>query len=184
VKLDGATQLDRGIIGWIGHTAKRNKARLGMAYDDLVQEGFVCYVKCRNHYAGKITSRRHFMALVQTAYRRRLTDLAHNRMKDVTVSFAELLPLTALDDALESVLLRHGASPATPPELPEAAATFASLPSEIKTLLLLFVNDLPRFERQGTRGRRETTHEYHCRLAGVNPRDADLSLETIRHMIA
>jgi DNA-directed RNA polymerase specialized sigma24 family protein len=182
--LDGTTKLDRGLIRWIARVASRNKWRVDMGYDDLVQEGMLCYVKCRNHYQGKIKDRRHFMALVQTAFKRRLMDLSDQKERQITVPFTELVPEAVSLEVLEATLLRQGASPATPPEIAQAAATFASLPSELKNLLLVVADDLPTFERKGKRGRRETTHEYHCRLVGADPNTTDLSLENIRHMMA
>jgi DNA-directed RNA polymerase specialized sigma24 family protein len=183
--LDGTTKLDKGLIKWIVLTASANRWRVdNMSIDDLIQEGFLCYVKCRNHYQGHTCNRRHFMSLVQTTFKRRLIDLSALKRRQVTVPFSALAPTWMPDEMLDSVLLRYGASPATEPEIIEAAVTFTALPSELKSLFMAFLNDdLPAFERRGKRGRRETTHEYHCRLVGADPDKFDLSMEGIHRMI-
>lgn len=53
MRQDTDPYLNAGIKGWIFNTAKKHYHRIaGFAVDDLVQEGYLCYYKCRARYVG------------------------------------------------------------------------------------------------------------------------------------
>lgn len=92
--------LDAGMRGWIVNTAKKNYWRVASWYefDDLVQDGYMCYYKCRNRYAvlrkakygdnSEKVQRRRIMALVKVAYHNHIATLAmkQSRLREQAMS--------------------------------------------------------------------------------------------------
>ncbi len=80
---------DSSLRGWIVNTAAQEHKWLSDRYDidDLIQEGHVCFCKCWNMYQPLFDvaepneqQHRHFMALVQSAFRNHLLNM-HKRSK-------------------------------------------------------------------------------------------------------
>jgi hypothetical protein len=186
---------DAGLQGWIKNKARQEYWRVSRWYElgDLIQDGYICYLKCRNKYAlnppdpgamplntGSPTQeqRRHFMALVKTTF--------FNHIMTLSSEFAA----SAIEDNISnSGLSGPDGQPATiedllPPYHEEASAILAvlSAPAEISDAIQKLINDgaeggkylRSRLRRNGnrvTRGRRalrETTSEHLARVLG-NP---------------
>ena len=83
--------LDAGIKGFIYKTAKRNYWRVSAWYefDDLVQDGYLCYAKCLSRFNFKSSyepedapsneEMRKFMCFLSAAFSNHITDLANER---------------------------------------------------------------------------------------------------------
>ena len=136
---------DAGLRGWIVNVARKHLHRLkNYDLEDLVQEGYLCYCKCRNRYIGSVQNvghhhylpadapsaldRRRFMALVKSAFIHRITDL---------VRLSKRSPATdpVADEKVFERLL--------PPE-PEVATLMALLtrmPAELTDLVTRLISD-------------------------------------------
>jgi len=181
--------LDEGMRGWIVNTALKEHWRVEQLteVDDLIQDGYLCYAKCRNRYIGKKTSHtylppkhptkdnlRHFQSLVKTAFMNHIFTLAakHKGVNVYAVSQVKKQETTA-DNAVWDKFL---------PQQPEQASLFslvANAPEEIKQLVTLLVSDgldLLKFERRrkGRRALRETNNEFYCRILGIDPANTDM----------
>lgn len=182
--------LDKMLINWIKGTARRERWRFAGWYDisDLIQEGYVCYCKCRDRYTLSAPSkpgfqdlntdtpsseqRRHFMALVQTAFHNHLTTLA---VKCPALQEAPV-DCSVMDD---SMVVLEGLLPPQPEEASVLAA-LVTAPSEIGEAIGKLMSDglegeaflRSRLRKRGdrvVRGRRalrETTTAYFQRLLG------------------
>jgi hypothetical protein len=150
----------------------------------LVQEGYVCYYKCRARYrelTDKLNpttdDKKHFMSLVQTAFSRRIIDLAHDKTKGGGWAAA------SLEGLVEEQLVPMDAL--APAELPAGPAILAlrHLPSELKELISVLSSDTTAVVRClrnqprgfGRRRLRETTNDMLCRLIGKDPNTVDLA---------
>src|ERR1017187_5465900 len=106
---------DSGLEGWIKNTAFREHWRLRTWYsmEDLVQDGYICYCKCRNRYTMNPPSpehqdlntdtpndaqRKHFMALVQRTFFNHIMTLSS---KFTMCTENTLSELSAGDDPVE-----------------------------------------------------------------------------------
>lgn len=194
--------LDSGMHGYILNTARKEFWRVAAWYDDvadLVQDGYLCYAKCRRRYVEVLGTlpaddptpddRRQMMAAVKVAFNRYIQ---HNIASSMWGGYE--VPV--------SQLTREGADEAadpweglTPAQMPEAQMTefLGSLSSELQQLVVVLARDgvdalrmgqislerrvLPggsvRYRRMRRRVR-ETTNRYYCRLVGCNPREVDL----------
>jgi hypothetical protein len=183
--------LDEGMLGWFERTARKEHWRMAAWYElkDLVQDGYVCYCKCRNAYALQDPKpghpslntdnptreqRRHFMALVKTTYYNHIMTLASK----FSVVVEEATPATSLPGerggSLEELL---------PPQAEEASLflALANAPAELKDMVERLVRDgldggdylRTHLCRDGNRIRRmrqavrETTAEYWERVLGT-----------------
>lgn len=184
--------LDEGLKGWIMATAWKEHWRVAAWYElgDLVQEGYLCYLKCRNRYAlrkpdpGHPTlntrkpteiQRRHFMSLVQRTFYNRIMTLASR----YTAGREEPIVGRAEEDentALERLLPAQS-------EVASVAVALAKAPLEIQQALQKVIADFrvgnegaeyrrSRLYWQGDRLRRgrrklrETNEEFWQRVAG------------------
>lgn len=155
---------------------------------DLIQDGYVCYLKCRNAYTltppkpgtqplntttPNKEQRRHFMSLVQTAYRNHIMTLASK----FAGGSEEPTPNTSEGDergnSLEELL---------PPQQEEASVllALATAPVEFKDAIERLIQDgfdgtnyaRTHLYKDGNRVRRsrrslrETTAEYWARVLG------------------
>ena len=175
--------LDAGMRGFIVNTAKREYWRVAELcdYDDLVQDGYFCYAKCRQRYldtrkdlTGTKAERRWFQSLVKTTFFNHISTLAAKH-KGVSVKAVSQLPAA---EAMSENELWDTLMPSTPEE-GTLRTLLASAPAEIKQLAVLLASDglsLLGFERKrkGRRLLRETTNEYYCRLIGKNPEADDI----------
>lgn len=157
---------DRGLRGWIVRTAKKHYWRLAAWHDldDLIQEGLLAYVICRQRYRYKVQNRRHFMALVQVVFINRITDLANERTAGEDIAISQIAAQGKELHALE--YLAGGADGDA-----ELQAVLAMAPAEVAAYLRLF--DTPegivRLEmplRRRADGTRETTGEHLAWLLG------------------
>lgn len=182
--------LDAGMRGWIVTTARKNHRRIAN-YDveDLIQEGYACYYKCRDRYVGKRprmgrtglcrflpvnnpdrTALRHFQALVKTTFSNHITTLVIKQPSGWE------LPVSSLgreDQSFEAIW-----DTIIPPadEVASATVLLQNAPGEIKQLFQLLIDDaleLTGYRRLGRRkhSARETTNEYYCRLLRIPPYD-------------
>ena len=132
--------LDNGMKGWICRVAKKNYWRVAAWYeiDDLIQDGLVCYVKCRNKYAfldkdnPTAEERKWFMALVQTSFTRRIIDLASRRTATLEVAECALL---------ESELNQAQAVAIAVEDDVHVKMLLAEAPNEIRAVALALVQD-------------------------------------------
>lgn len=171
--------MDEGLERWLWRTAHRNHWRVAawISREDLIQDGYLCYMKCVDTYQRLLRKRRprkddrrNFMALVRTTYERHITDLANARTEQRAERVAS--QLCREDDTPEAYLERHG-----PAELAEVFGDITTLitgaPVEIQNVVLALAGDtgeaLHYLVKKGKRfSCRETNNEYLCRLAKVD----------------
>lgn len=180
--------LDDGMRGWIVNAARKEYWRVQQVtdLDDLIQDGYVCFYKCRNRYVGKKTNHnylppkhptkdhlRHFQSLVKTAFFNHISTLAakHEGVNVYAVSQVKKEE-TVADAAVWDKFLHQ-------PEQASVATLILNAPQEIKQLVTLLVSDgldLLKFERKrkGRRALRETNNEFYCRLLGMDPAKTDM----------
>ena len=177
--------LDPGMKGFIVNTANREHWRVAQIYpgsdglQDLIQDGYLCFYKCVRAYpqissvkAPTKDQRRHFQALVKTAFANHIHTLAAKRKDVAEVVVSQVLPEGADESALWDKL---------PPqqELASFTSLIASAPTEIKQLVELLVGDgmsILGFKRTKKRRRalRETNNEFYCRLLGLDSTKVDM----------
>ena len=169
--------LDTGMRGFIFNTARKHYWRVASWYefDDLVQDGYLCYAKCKAKYSETVTEKRHFMSLVQVSFLNHISTLASKRTATEEVAVSHLAAREGEDGAdLEKL---GGSTP--------ESASFLSLvsgaPEEFKQLILLLADDVSEvtgFKRKSKvkhrRRFRESTNEYFCRLLGKDPQDENV----------
>ncbi len=175
--------LDAALRGWIVNTARKEHWRCASWYslEDLVQDGYVCYVKCRERYktnkrlwSGNPTKmqRRWFMALVQRAFYNHIMTLASKaaRSQEDTVS-----QIAAEADTFTTALEKL-----TPAVMEEASVlvALAKVPAELADVLERLLADgfeggdyfrhkVNSEQVRRARGQlRETTKEYWDRVLG------------------
>lgn len=181
---------DAGVQGWIRNTARRELWRMAGWYelDDLANDGYVCYCKCRDRYTQgppepghqalntdtpNDKQRRHFMALVQRAF--------FNHIMTLSSKFA-----ASCEDPVSGLAVEDGEPPSLenlmPPQMEEASVLMAVLqaPTEIGEAIAKLINDSidggnylrsrlrERTGRviRGRRALRETTDERLARVVG------------------
>lgn len=194
---------DQGMQGWIRNTARRELWRMAgwYGYEDLVQDGFVCYCKCRDKYALKEPDpgekplntetptelqRRHFMALVQRTF--------YNHIMTLSARFAISREdtLSGVTEEGDPLSLEH----LMPPQSEEVSVIFTVLqaPAEIGEAIAKLISDsidgeqylrsrLRRHSgrvRRGRRAIRETTDERLTRVVG----DVDLPKQVLTYLLS
>jgi DNA-directed RNA polymerase specialized sigma24 family protein len=151
--------MDSGTRGWLYAFARANEWRLAPAYelDDLVQDGFLVFLKIKNRYP-HANKPAHLMALFKTSYTNYFIDLERKHRRR-----AELFSIT-LESDLGFALAdcRALVEPDTSPEL-------ASAPLEFRRYIAV-LNNAPElirapYERREF-GVRETRRERESRLVG------------------
>lgn len=177
--------LDAGVKGWIWNQARANFWKMSGWYefDDLVQDGYLCYAKCRNNFKYAMEepteeNRKEFMGYFQMAFRNHIIDLANSRTDTPEAALATLPEGQA--DAVES-----WAESAADLGDASLAAMLAKAPAEIleilKQLLVDGVADGPYLKTRlreklvegalpritvGRRKIRETTEQFYDRCLG------------------
>ncbi len=185
--VDQDVYLDAGLRGWIANKARKEHWRMASWYsvDDLIQDGYCAYLKCRNKYALQPPQpghsalntqtptkdqRRHFMSLVQRAFTNHIMTLA-GHFAESKEELLQILPNQSLESAFERVSLPE-------PEAATIAALLATLPTELVGVLNSLMQDGQdaggylrsrlRLEqgrlRKSRHARRETTEEYWSRV--------------------
>lgn len=193
--------LDSGMHGYIRNTAVKEFWRVADWYDDvadLIQDGYMCYAKCRARYVDQLGTlpatnptdehRRWMMSLVKTAFWRHIKFTVAGKMQ---YGHEEPVSQLARDDQTDA----DPWDKLTPPVDGEAAVLMVllSLPSELQQLAVLLAGDgaealgfkrtaLARYTTAGGTKRtvschrplRETTNQYYCRLLGIDPAANDV----------
>lgn len=187
--------LDDGMRGYIHRVARDNLGRIaGYDFDDLVQEGLVCYYKCRARYVGPNakgytykkpltgdgqelnylpeiptkTAKRHLLNLVKTTLHNRIATLAWKQPASWELSISDVADDSrGLDPAWEQLV-------PTEDETATVSMLLATAPSEIKQLFKLLIDDAINLSGcrrygEGKYARRETSNRYFCRILGLEP---------------
>jgi hypothetical protein len=181
---------DSGLEGWIKRTARENYWRVSKWYElqDLVQDGYLCYLKCRNKYAmcepdpgaQKLNvwthpsngQRKHFMALVKRTFFNHIMTLSSDfAAMSVEESECDLEPRADGQPVLVEEL--------APVEAEELSVFIAvkNAPAEIGEAIKALVDDGDEYLRSRLRRRdervvrkrrklRETTDERLARVTG------------------
>jgi hypothetical protein len=189
-KMDKADPyLDAGLRGWLVNAVHKHhwKVASWFDFDDLLQEGYLCFAKCRARFEpmhpefeAHDEDRRRFMAYFQMAFNNRITDLQQNpRSKLQEIGYAQLSDTQAegIEAWTESAAELSDASLAT--LLANAPAEIADM---LKQILLDGVADVPYLRTRlrkkflpgvatprivkGKRKIRETTEEHYDRCLG------------------
>lgn len=169
-----AHDMDEGMRGWINRYARDNLWRMPSSWDldDLVQEGFFVFAKLRIRYPD-VRQKRHFMALLKSSFKNRITDLSNGRTRFHEVPFAMVM----LEDDTERTFLEGVLSPES--DLASVLVLVKNAPKEVREVFELLMSDAgltklySDFRRDG--GSRETTNEFLCRLLGRDPTEVDIS---------
>lgn len=89
--------LEPSVQGYIVKVARKNfwKVASWYEFDDLVQDGYLCYAKCRARFRGNVEptkeDRKTFMSYFQMAFSNHITDLQQDpRSRQQEVGFASL----------------------------------------------------------------------------------------------
>lgn len=160
--------LDKVMYGWIVKTSNQELWRVARWYalDDLVQDGLLCFYRCRAAYPKfgnrpTPTKRRHFMALVQATFRNHINTLARKKYLD---------PVT--QNATEEQETTFANERATFQEGP-LRILLRNAPQEVIEVLLTLALDAtePLRVRRGRRLVREITNERLSRVLGLPPAD-------------
>lgn len=177
---------DEGMQGFIVNTTQREYWRVAGVcdLDDLLQEGLMCYHKCRQRYSQDenrdVTApltREWLQALVARAFMNRIYDLAAKKKHGFAVAASSI---AASDESPEEFLERN--LPAQ--ESSTLGAVLAQAPWELLELLRLLAGDGGEalgFKRKGRSAGRETTNEFYCRILGVDPKERNLVEELRTH---
>jgi hypothetical protein len=175
-RLNVACRLDEAMRKWICLRSHREYHRVAkwMEVDDLIQDGYMIFAKCRLKYSGKITERRHFMALVKTAFNNHITDLANARSiygrnePGGEIALSHLFP----DVDVSEWFAENGAMIEPEAEL-EYLQGEAKFP--VSAAIQLFTTEAgSELLRERPQMRRETLNRYMCRLIGVDAEEYDL----------
>lgn len=181
--------LDAGVRGYIVTTARKAYWKVASWYEfeDLIQDGYLCYAKCRARYnsvSGEAEptadDRKMFMAFFQRAYFNHITDLQkdpRSRQQEVGVA--------ALSDE-QAKVVESWSDSATDLGDASLSALLAQAPAEILEMLKLILIDgvadvpylktklreysyasgcIPRIVR-GRKAIRETTEQHYDRCLG------------------
>jgi hypothetical protein len=181
---------DDGLRRWIEAKAREEHWRLRswMDVDDLVQDGYICYLRCRRAYTmgppkpgfqdlraidGVLSQdqRKHFMALVQRAFGNHIMSLSSKFASCPEQVLADVIPANAESMELDDL------APAQPEEM-SIAMVIAQAPAEIGEAIGKLLQDgLDAYSRsrlrtyngrvrRGRRALRETTSQRLARVLG------------------
>lgn len=173
--MDGSRRdpyLDQRMVGFIEKFARKNYWRVSswIDLDDLIQDGMMCYAKCRRRYVDDlgtlperpITSdhRKMMMGAVMTAFARHVHGLASYRTEhDAECCLSDMV--SSDDDARDVVDNIHAES-----GIESCVALLVNAPPEIAELFRILVEDAraaATFVRDGF-GRRETMNQHARRV--------------------
>lgn len=145
-------EMDAGALRWLIKTARQNLWRTGLDFDDLLQEGAMCWQIILHKYP-KVKQRSHLMALFKTTYINRLHKLSYvktRRGEEVPLEVGVHDPADPASDLFQFIM-------ETPPMLRQALLTLLARP------------ELPRSSPTKPGQRRRTTNEWLCEVAGLDP---------------
>lgn len=166
---------------WIFAYSRKNYWKVAglIDFDDLIQEGYVSYLYCKELY-GDIDPP-HLMYMLKLRFSQFVIDTAKKR-----TGLAEVHPLDNVRDGLteENIwdrLLKVN-------EMQSISLLLSEAPPLVRRVLALFVNDETLAELQKSYSRennqrKETTNERLCRLIGIDyDPDIDLTLLVQRYL--
>lgn len=162
--------MDDGVRKWIARTARENFWRVQSFYeiDDLIQDGYICYMKVRSRYP-QAKKPAHIMRLLQVTFKNHIQDLARRRTIERRVMETEAVRYSNFID-------------------PESHALFQSAPDYVKEFFRFVLSDASKKLRTpygpNYRGRgRETTHERLCRFLALKVAETpELPHAIIKHI--
>jgi hypothetical protein len=177
--------LDEGLKRWIINKARKEHWRISSWYDlaDLIQDGYLCYAKCRRRYTFLTTKnhpgpddKRRFMALLKAAFTNHIHTLSNKRCPELSEAWlvhSDGAPMTLEECA---PVEEAGA---------ELAAQVAALPEHLLALIAhLSSLDDGMYKRERHSGRhklRETTEENVRRMLGL-PESSGIFAELTAHL--
>lgn len=164
---------DGGLKTWFQRIGRQNLWRMpsDIGVEDLVQEGNVCWLVCRQKHPEFNTPQT--VGYVKLSFYNRLNDYSTRRTRLYQIPLCDLVGESfSSDTPAETRLLERHMTPVD--ELGTIAVLIAQAPAEIKALFNLFLTDAG-FKQQRRRhrtfddGRLETDNELVARLAGIDP---------------
>jgi DNA-directed RNA polymerase specialized sigma24 family protein len=163
------------IEGWACKYIGKNlwRYRPDLEFDDLYQEAYLVFQRVADKYL-HVSEPRHLMALFKMAVRRQFIDIVKARSIRVRlVSF----PDAETDDPEPGDASLYGVDSVPDDRDWVAEADFRlrleELPMEVRRLVRRARRE-GQLDRRAPDGRRETTNEFLCRIAGVSPDCCDL----------
>jgi hypothetical protein len=174
-KLSQIGRLDSSLRGWIYTYARQNYWRVAHVneLEDLIQDGFLVYAKCRQRYAATVVNQRHFMALFKTAYTRHVHDLARQRTRGYEEATDFSSPEATWIDRILG--MSHNGGP--------VAVLMNEARFPVKAVIQLFTTESgSTVVREFPRAPYESLNNYLCRLIGV-PHDAYNLPELVKSFI-
>jgi len=161
--------MDDGARLWMFKHAQKNFWRVSRFYefDDLVQDGYMCYAICVNRYKD-IKTPEHLMSLFKITYINHIHDLATKQSICAEQPVADLPPQLA-----ERLADLVGAE-----DVAVLSLMMKQAPEPIKQVLQLFQNEeklkILRSAFREREGGRETFNERLCKLIGLDPKKNNL----------
>jgi hypothetical protein len=162
------------IEGWTVNFVNKNIWRCGPDYDmeDLVQDAFLTYMMVRDRYP-EVRTPQHFMALFKRCFGNHVHALANKRTKRSEQHLDEeerqkLKRLKAPDGDIDEKMLRLSLESLARP-VKKLIEEMGVLNPDIRTERVRSKQVLPNGSKV-----RETTNQFFCRLAGVDPADVDM----------
>jgi DNA-directed RNA polymerase specialized sigma24 family protein len=156
-------RLDAIMRGWIVNTARKSYWRVAGWYDldDLIQDGYICYLKCHEKYPAEL-NRRNFMALVQRTFQNHINKLAITKSRQLDAPLDSLSLAESVEDHLDALSL---------PDHEEQMfnVLVSELPEKFRELVRILMKDheLAMSRPQSTGP--ETRNAWLCRIAGIDP---------------
>ena len=173
--------MDEGLERWIYTTANRNFWRVSSWYtrEDLVQDGFMCYLKCLKRYERlkrnrkpKKDHRRNFMALVKRTFENHIHTLASRRTDTPERAISQI---HHVNETSEAWLNRWAPAEAA---IADLTVILHGAPQELKDLLVLLSHDatdgIALYKTKVRLG-----HRYLGKLTHLNPKQVDI-MEMLR----
>lgn len=180
------TAMDAGARAWLLKTAKLNFWRVDDWYefDDLVQDGFVCWSRVIHKYetrTGRVRSRRHLMGLFKRTYSNHIHDLSKGRTRqpeEVGVLDVTMLTRRYQSEPLDGSEYRAWDAMECEGDAHDYERMVVEAPTILQKLLRVLLRDGPSpamraAYRVGRDAQRETVNERLCKLIGADPADYD-----------
>lgn len=183
--------MDEGLQNWIRATAYKRAWQLqGYEPEDLIQEAYICYSKCRDRYSHNFSNPptkddlKWFMSLVKTTVHNHITSLARQQMRRPNLTSMGFM--TNGDDTYEDSYTERSPSENknVDPGMAGLVDIFLSAPAEVREILIKILlegqdvltmkrREAIRLSLEGPKKRRlrfmETTNQKLCELVGADP---------------
>jgi hypothetical protein len=184
--LSTATRLDKRLDSWMRAYACKNYWKVAHIYEleDLMQDGYLVYVQCREHYrtSPHVVERRHFMALFKTAFRNHVIDLS-NKCRKVDAEhdtardrrgLGNMLTISSIEPDENREQWRDSVFGCTFQDT-EFRLMLEKAKGPVKDLVKLFTTEAGAATLRSKPQRpRESLNAYVCRLIGIDHRLADV----------